>query len=91
MLFYYKTKADYDQLKTCKGVINFQQIGVAATYSPSEQRLKLTLDGSKRCFDLKFLSDSDYNYWVQKVNHCIDRSMGRLKGLSLMDYTDDVN
>lgn len=24
MLFYYKTKADYEQHKTCKGVINFQ-------------------------------------------------------------------
>ena len=23
MLFYYKTKADYDQNKTCKGIINF--------------------------------------------------------------------
>lgn len=91
MLFYYKSKADYDQQKTCKGVINFQQIGVDATHNANELKIRLTLHGSRRSFDLKFPNHDDFAYWKVKLTHSIDRSMGKLKGLSLSDYTDDVN
>lgn len=91
MLFYYKSKADYDQNKTCKGVINFQQIGVRPEYNDNEMKIKLTLGGSKRSFDLKFLNKFEYQTWQAKLHHSIDKSMGKLKGLSLSDYSDDVN
>lgn len=91
MLFYYKSKADYESQKTCKGVLNFQQICVKAVYNANELKVQLALLGSKRCFALKFQNQAEFEIWQAKLNHSIDRSSGKQKELSLGDYTDDVN
>lgn len=51
----------------------------------------MTLAGSKRSFDLRFQNLDEFSTWKGKLRHSIDSSMGKLKGLGLSDYTDDVN
>ena len=63
VFYYYKSKADYYSNKTCKGVINFQQICVSGLYNQSDLRITITLDGSTRMFVLRAPNLQEFTTW----------------------------
>lgn len=51
----------------------------------------MNLDGSSRMFELKAPNMEEFMAWQSKLTHSIDLSLGKIKGLSMQDYSDDVN
>lgn len=61
------------------------------TFNQGELKITLTMDGSTRIFELKAPNMADFLMWQGKLQHAIDLSLGKIKGLSLVDYSDDIN
>lgn len=50
----------------------------------------LTINGSNRSFNLRAPNQAEFLTWQSKLQHTIDKSLGKIKGLGLQDYSDDV-
>jgi len=56
MLKYFKSEADYNNLKPPKGVLNFQQIWVELEFKDIQMKIDLKIMGSKRVFNMRCTS-----------------------------------
>ena len=74
-----------------RGIINFNQVEVLYSFVDSKQAFTLTLSGSDRVFNLKIRDQTnpdDYDTWKRCLTTSIENSSGKIKNLTLQNYTE---
>lgn len=91
VLKYYKLQSDFLNAKPPKGVLNFQQIHVEPGFKDLQFKIDLLIMGSTRVFNLKCSDQDSFEVWQKKLRHSINSSIGKLKGLTMSTYQDDIS
>lgn len=91
MLFYYKSESHFKNHMPIKGVLNFQQVCFEATFTQKKLKIVLKMQGSNRLFILRCQNEEDFLVWQKKLTHSIDYSYGKVKKLTIDDYSDIIN